>query len=186
MDVKYNFSPNTKIIDLISKKIKGVGKVHHGLYYLTATPALNPLASNTNHLTFLTSSANHETFSLWHHRLGHAPLTKLRHIPHIQAHLTNTNELCLTCPMAKFTKQPFETTTSHSQDLFELIHIDIWGPYKVCTRKKYKYFLTIVDDHSRNTWVYLIQHKSDSLLTLETFLNYAQNHFNKTSEVPKI
>nr|GEW72384.1 cysteine-rich RLK (receptor-like protein kinase) 8 [Tanacetum cinerariifolium] len=29
------------------------------------------------------------------------------------------------------------------------IHIDIWGPYKVPTHRKFRYFVTIVDDYSR-------------------------------------
>lgn len=57
--------------------------------------------------------------------------------------------------------------------------MDIWGPYKVCTRGKYKYFLTIVDDYSRTTWVYLLQQKSESLTQLQIFYNFAKTHFNR-------
>ena len=48
----------------------------------------------------------------------------------------------------------------------------------MCTRKKYRFFLTIVDDCTRTTWVYLLQYKSDSLSTLETFYNYVVTHFD--------
>lgn len=60
------------------------------------------------------------------------------------------------------------------------MHIDIWGPYKVCTKGRFRYFLTIVDDCSRHTWVYLIQYKSDALKTLETFMAYVHTYFRNT------
>jgi len=34
---------------------------------------------------------------------------------------------------------------------FDLIHVDIWGGYKVASISGAKYFLTIVDDHTRCT-----------------------------------
>ena len=41
------------------------------------------------------------------------------------------------------------------------MHVDIWGPYSVPTHVGFKYFLSIVDDATRNTWVYLLKSKSD-------------------------
>lgn len=79
--------------------------------------------------------------------------------------------------MSKFVKLPFSLSESRAKAPFDLIHIDIWGPYRVCTRGKFKHFLTIVDDNTRNTWVYLLQHKSDSLSALETFAQYAKTQF---------
>lgn len=80
--------------------------------------------------------------------------------------------------MAKFTKLAFQLSESHAATAFELLHIDTWGPYKVCSRGKYRYFLTLVDDFSRFTWVYLLQNKSDYLCTISAFLNYVKKHFN--------
>ncbi|GKB65306.1 retrovirus-related pol polyprotein from transposon TNT 1-94 [Tanacetum coccineum] len=70
----------------------------------------------------------------------------------------------MSCPMAKFAKLPYALSDSHALEPFNLIHIDIWGPYKVATNGKYKYFLTIVDDFSRATWIYLLVQKSDNAL----------------------
>lgn len=61
--------------------------------------------------------------------------------------------------------------------------MDIWGPYKVPYQSKYRFFLTLVDDHSRHCWVYLLSHKSDAFVTLESFLKYIQNHFDSTIKV---
>ena len=53
------------------------------------------------------------------------------------------------------TKLPYQLSTHTSDKPFVMIHMDIWGPYRVVTQKKYRYFLTIVDDFSRATWTYL-------------------------------
>lgn len=51
------------------------------------------------------------------------------------------------------------------------------------TRGKYRYFLTLVDDFSRVTWLYLLEHKSDYLSSMRTFLNYVKTHFKTTIKV---
>lgn len=69
--------------------------------------------------------------------------------------------------MAKFTKEPFPLSASHAAVPFELIHMDIRGPYKVYTSGKYKDFLTIVDDNTRFTWTHYLEYKSEALSNLE-------------------
>lgn len=55
--------------------------------------------------------------------------------------------------------------------------MDIWGPYKVPYQSRYRFFLTLVDDHSRHTWLYLLQNKSGALPHLQSFLEYLKGHF---------
>jgi len=57
------------------------------------------------------------------------------------------------------------------------VDIDIWGAYRVLAHCKYRYFLTIVDDHSRATWVYLLQLKSQALIVLQKLWQYVYTHF---------
>lgn len=85
--------------------------------------------------------------------------------------------MCLTCLATEFTKLPFQLSDSYASKPFDLVHLDTWGPYKVCTRGRYRYFLTLVDDHIRMTWLYLMHHKSDFLEKFTTFYHYVQNHF---------
>lgn len=42
-----------------------------------------------------------------------------------------SHDLCLACPLAKFTKLPFTKRESRASKMFNLVHIDTWGPYKV-------------------------------------------------------
>lgn len=79
--------------------------------------------------------------------------------------------------MAKFTKLPYKLSDTRADMPFDLIHIDTWGPYKVNTRGLFKYFLTVVDDHTRYTWLFLMKNKSDYASCIQNFCKYVHTHF---------
>lgn len=58
------------------------------------------------------------------------------------------------------------------------MHIDIWGPFSLISVEGYKYFLTIIDDHTRFTWVYLLRKKSDVSTIFPTFYELIFTQFN--------
>jgi len=60
---------------------------------------------------------------------------------------------------------------------FELIHLDIWGPYSIQYVHGHKYFLTIFDDFSRYTWTILLKSKAEVQLKVEHFINFAKPQF---------
>lgn len=80
----------------------------------------------------------------------------LRHLKLFKDELPCVNNKCIVCLQAKQTRLPFPVSNIKSTHCFDLIHIDVWGPYKEPTHQGYQYFLTIVDDFSRATWVYLL------------------------------
>ncbi|GJS50506.1 ribonuclease H-like domain-containing protein [Tanacetum coccineum] len=49
-----------------------------------------------------------------------------------------------------------------NMDKCDLVHLDLWGPYKVTSSKGFRYFLTVMDDYTRAAWVYLIKSKYES------------------------
>lgn len=169
------FSPTLcKIKDSETYKVKGEGLVSNGLYHLSNQSSAVMSTKVTQQCLSVNKSSLLDQYTLWHNRLGHAPISKLKYIECVSPYTSVSEQVCLTCPMAKFVKLPFSASESCASKAFELIHTDIWGPYKVPTRKKFKYFLTIVDDYSRMTWIYLLQHKSDFLKTLEMFHCFVQ------------
>lgn len=62
--------------------------------------------------------------------LGHASLPRLQLFDCVKPHMKANTPLCITCSLSKFTKLPFKPSDSHASSPFDLIHIDIWGPYK--------------------------------------------------------
>lgn len=188
------------IRDKVTQKVKGIGECRHGLYYLLPDQPHKALTKfsaqvhhnscNTNQLTAFQSlkvsngSIEHQSVNetnLWHHWLGHAPIKQLKLIGCIGQH--SKLDTCLIYPMGKMTKSPYTLTTSHATYPFELLHIDTWGPYRIETKGKHRYFLTVVDDMTRTTWVSLLKHKSEAFQALETFVKMAHTQFGKKMKI---
>ena len=55
--------------------------------------------------------------------------------------------------------------------------MDVWGPFSILTSNGYKYFLTIVDDASRATWIFLLKAKSDVRTLIVSFYNMILTQF---------
>ncbi|KAL2941355.1 Retrovirus-related Pol polyprotein from transposon TNT 1-94 [Bienertia sinuspersici] len=103
---------------------------------------------------------------LWHNRMGHAPLDKLRNIG-----CSNDN-------------LPFNLSKSYANLPFELIQfIDICDRYKVLTKNNHMYFRTIVDDHSRATWGNLIKSKSDAFGVIHSFVKFTEIQFKSSVKI---
>jgi hypothetical protein len=108
-------------------KIIGLGKERHGLFYLQQSDS----TSSVNSICFNVSIKS-VSDDIWHYRLGHLSLAKLRLLhasfPEISV---NTKHVCTICPLAKQRSFPFAVSKSVSNFLFDLVHCDIWGPLYV-------------------------------------------------------
>ena len=105
---------------------------------------------------------------LWHKRLGHPSpvcLQRASSLLPINKNRILIHNNCSICSKAKQTRLPFP------------LHCDIWGPHKTPTHFGKRFFLTIVDDYTRCTWLFLMNHKSETQHLLESFINFAQNQF---------
>ena len=67
--------------------------------------------------------------------------------------------------------------------MFDVVHMDLWGPYKTPTLDRKHYFLTIVDDYSRFVWVHLLQLKSKTIVAIKIFLSMIKTQFNSHVKV---
>lgn len=61
-----------------------------------------------------------------------------------------------------------------------MIHGDLWGLYGNETIHGYRFFLTIVDDHSRNVCNYFLPSKQQGFAQLKIFLTYVENLFKSS------
>ncbi|GJT68579.1 ribonuclease H-like domain-containing protein [Tanacetum coccineum] len=95
----------------------------------------------------------HVSKLLWHNKLGHHTDQVLSVLKKDLNIFDNTSVIaCEICQRAKQTKEPFPLSDHKSKTLGELVHLNLWGPYRVHNREGYGYFLTIVDDYSRAVW----------------------------------
>lgn len=73
----------------------------------------------------------------------------LRRINEFNASSCFTIDHCIVCPQDRKTRIPFSHSSTIVYNVFDLVHMNVWCPYKVTTNKGMRYFLTLVDDKSR-------------------------------------
>uniref|UniRef100_A0A2N9FVF7 Integrase catalytic domain-containing protein n=1 Tax=Fagus sylvatica TaxID=28930 RepID=A0A2N9FVF7_FAGSY len=174
--------------DLQQWKMIGMGREQNGLYLLEqsldsshALPAPISCTAFNKALYSLSSVKVHtDSFHTWHCRLGHPSRSRMSSLSHVMPTVSQDNSadfVCNICPLAKQKRLPFSNNNNLSSCPFDLVHVDIWGPYHVSTVEGYKYFLTLVDDCSRTTWLYLMKLKSEARPLLESFITMIKTQF---------
>ncbi|KAK3029325.1 hypothetical protein RJ639_038423 [Escallonia herrerae] len=158
--------------DRTSKSPIGLGKMHRGVF------VFQPLSTAT-----VVVVSESESYELWHRHMGHPSNQPLIHLPTVPVVSPSLKTICDVCCRAKHTRTVFPASTSRAMDIFGLIHCDIWGFYRVSTISGAKYFLTIVDDYSRDVWVYLMHDKGQTGTLLRNFCNMVHTQFGKLVKI---
>jgi len=179
------FYPNHCIFqDLSTRLLVAVDRKAGGLYTLENTHSRgrvssSPASSATKNQDFSTcnkSACKSDDLDVLHARLGHTSFSKIQHIADWQPFLSN-DYFCETCVLAKFHRLPFNKSTIATTAPFQLIHMDLWGPYRVTSVTGAKYFLTIVDDFSRSTWTHMLQTKTQVFSSIKQFYDMIATQF---------
>lgn len=111
----------------------------------------------------------------WHRRLGHLNLSSIKKMRDgaVDGISVNDNDNkikdCETCCLGKMCRSPFPTSESKSKRILELIHSDLDGPLETQSIGHAKYFLTFIDDYSKNVFVYFLKNKSEVLDRFKEF-----------------
>uniref|UniRef100_A0A1S4ANH2 Integrase catalytic domain-containing protein n=1 Tax=Nicotiana tabacum TaxID=4097 RepID=A0A1S4ANH2_TOBAC len=154
--------------ELFTGKVMGIGKEDHGLYIMKHKEQDVP-KQLPDPRPFHSSPFNK--------RLGYVPLgvlNKIESLPNVQL----KEHLCTVCSVAKQTRIPFSSSNACSINAFDLIHVDVWGPYRVPTHNGRRYFMTLVDDYSRFIWLFLMNDKAEFIVILRNFLLLVKNQFH--------
>jgi hypothetical protein len=101
---------------------------------------------------------------LWHRRLAHVGMKNVHNLlkgEHILG-LTNVHfekdRVCSACQAGKQVGSHHPHKNIMTTDMpLELLHMDLFGPIAYISISGSKYYLVIVDDYSRFTWVSLLQ-----------------------------
>jgi len=157
----------------------GVAKYYNGLFYLQHSSDLKSCASLSQTGCIISQTQNTVMPMLWHLRLGHTSNRILKHLSIKYNDITfDCSQPCDTCHFAKQKKLSFPHSTSRNSKFFELIHVDIWGPVATSSVDGFKYFLTVVDDFTRFTWIHLLKFKYDVKTVLPSFILLIENQFS--------
>jgi hypothetical protein len=126
---------------------------------------------------------------VWHNRLGHRNPDIIRKMEkQVTAEGFSlcqcaVKKACECCIKAKMVRKPFpKEASSSSVQLLDLIHTDVCGPMQTVTPGNKKYYMTMIDDHSRYTKVYLLNQKSEVTAKVKEYVNHVKTQFGK---IPK-
>ena len=82
---------------------------------------------------FASSVSRQSTYSLalWHSRLGHASISKVKELVSrgLLGSISNKSFDCMPCQFGKQTALPFNNNVSHALSPFDLIHFNVWGSH---------------------------------------------------------
>ena len=117
----------------------GKGNLHENLYILESSFSKSTSSSS------IIPSQIHTTFQIsaevWHQRLGHPSPNKIHILSkelHILSEKSVHESVCKVCPLAKQKSISFQSSNNMSPFPFDLIHLDIQGPFHEPTHEGYK------------------------------------------------
>ncbi|KAH9657228.1 Integrase catalytic domain-containing protein [Citrus sinensis] len=131
-----------KVYLFCNSELVGSGTLYDGLYMIDLFPRAVESSSNAHVMHVVSSNrvrVDENSSMLWHKRLG------------------------------KLTAKTRKERTQRSQQVLELVHTDICGPFTHIAIGGYKYFITFIDDFSRYGHVELLVEKSESLSVFQAF-----------------
>ncbi|XP_074309400.1 uncharacterized protein LOC141643908 [Silene latifolia] len=186
LNTAISFSPTSCFVQGSSMKMPlALGNMHKGLYLLHRNPAQSTVPKSSILNNAMSHAAICNSADVWHSRLGHLPLYKLQKYEFCKFSEHNKSQIlsCITCAKARQHRFSFPDSHIQTHNAFQLIHVDLWGPYPIQTYNGHKYFLTIVDDYTRTTWVYLLSCKSSAFDYIKNFIAFVKTQFNKTVQI---
>ncbi|CAI7934760.1 unnamed protein product, partial [Closterium sp. NIES-54] len=143
------------------------------LYTLTTeSPQVAASASASGQLSAPCScrSLSHRTV-LWHHRLGHPSVQRLRgmHSRYLVSSLPRVlpplppspTPPCLPCVEGRQRAAPHSSSFPPTAAPLQTLHLDVWGPARVRGQGHERYFLLVVDDYTRYTTVFPLRTKGE-------------------------
>ncbi|CAI7844802.1 unnamed protein product [Closterium sp. NIES-53] len=145
------------------------------LYTLTTASRSTPLSPQLHASAQVATQCecrrlSHDTL-LWHHRLGHPSLPRLRsmHSRFLVSGLPRSlpplppsfAPPCIPCVEGRQRAAPHSSSFPPTEAPLQTLHLDVWGPARVRGQGHERYFLLVVDDYTRYTTVFPLQRKGD-------------------------
>ncbi|CAI7836364.1 unnamed protein product, partial [Closterium sp. NIES-54] len=137
----------------------------------------------------------HETL-LWHHRLGHPSLPRLRGmasralvsgLPRSFPPLTpGPAPTCVPCVEGRQRAAPHSSSFPPTEASLQTLHMDVWGPARVRGQGHERYFLLVVENYSRYTTVFPLRSKGEVPKVLINWIRGARRQLSESfgSDLP--
>ena len=111
---------------------------------------------------------------VWHRRLAHLGMDNVKRLAsmvdgmHVAAHDgDDAHGVCATCQLANQRALPHHPSPSLATGPLDLVHCDVWGPAQVESAGGTRYFVSLLDDHSKMSVVVPLKLKSAAAAALK-------------------
>ncbi|CAA7017240.1 unnamed protein product [Microthlaspi erraticum] len=135
----------------------------------------------TNKASFFASPSPKASLPSWHSRLGHpSPPVLNKLVSQFSLPCSTSSKTlspCSHCLINKSHKLPFFTNTIVSSQPLQYIYSDVWMSPIIST-ENFKYYLVLVDHHTRYTWMYPMKQKSQVRDIFIAFKALVENRFH--------
>lgn len=160
---KVNFTSDMKCEISIAGRQVAVAAAHENLYVLKVPEKV--CAAEENH---------GECIHKWHRILGHRDIEVVRNLSSnnlvdgvsfgkCETNCIGKDVNCAVCLEGKMARAKFpHETKNRAQAVLDLVHSDVCGPMQTSTPSNKRYLMTIIDDYSRFTTLYLLNNKSEA------------------------
>lgn len=152
------------------------------LYYLNCR--------KTQQAATLTQRSDVPLEELWHRRYGHLGTKNMRKlvvknmVVGLNCDMTKDIGVCEPCAEGKHHRTKFPTSgATRSDSVLGLVHSDVCGKMSTQSLSGSEYFLTLIDDKTRYTWVYVLRRKDQ---VFERFLEWRALVENSTGQKLKV
>ena len=92
-------------------------------------------------------------------------------------------DFCEHCIYGKQNQVRFASGATRAKGILELIHSDVFGPIHVPLLGKSVYYVSFIDDFSRNIWIYFLRKKFEVFSKFKEFKALVENQSEKKIKV---
>jgi hypothetical protein len=68
-------------------------------------------------------------------------------------------EFCEHCVYGKKNQVRFPSNARREKGILQLVYIDVFGPVPILLLEKSMYYVSFIDEFSRNIWIYFLRNK---------------------------
>jgi hypothetical protein len=125
-----------------------------------------------------------EKVMLWHQILGHIRenvLLLLHNKGMVEGMFKYSLDFnfCEHCVYGNHNQARLPFGATRAEGILQLVHNDVFGPVSVPSLGKYVYYVSFIDDFSRNTWIYFLRKKSEVFDMFKEFKSLVENKKEK-------
>lgn len=169
------FKPTECLVKTLQGRTLLRGVIDHGLYRISSLSSTSALSSSP-----ITHVSSRTSLEERHRRLAHSHKSILRRLVSSFYLPVSSNKLlflCEACQLGKSRRLHLSHVHQHSQNLFELIYSNVWGPSSSLSPFGSRYFVLFIDDATHFVWISFLSQKSDIYKTFVNFHSMIKTQF---------